>query len=197
MIPGNIMSVPPDVIANWYTVYEPKVIKAIRRRPASAAQLLRVTGAAVATNNVQTVGETVTELLWYHVFASTDAMQKLRGQPFENRQTWYRGSANDLRLNRRIERAAADPAALAEMDAHYETSGRLQVPLVTMHTTLDPIVPSWHEGEYQSKIDASGSTILHYNIYVAQYGHCAFTTSELLQGFLILLHKVDTVGTSR
>ena len=56
-----------------------------------------------------------------------------------------------------------------------------------MHTTLDPIVPAWHEAAYETKVEASGSTILHYNMYVERYGHCSFTTSELLQGFVVLL----------
>jgi hypothetical protein len=44
---------------------------------------------------------------------------------------------------RGVQRFDADPAALLEIGRYYETSGELKVPLVTLHTSGDPIVPYW------------------------------------------------------
>jgi len=191
IIPGNPTNVPDEVIAHWYTTYEPKVIKAIRRAPDRTRQLIRTSGAAVDPDDPSTVEHTVTGLLWYHVFATENAMVKLGGQPFDNSRKLYRGSKNDRRLNRKAFRATADPAALAEIERHYQTTGHLEVPLVTMHTTLDEIIPATHEDLYTRKIRADGSSRLHVNIYVDRYGHCNFTGAELIQGFFILLDMVN------
>jgi pimeloyl-ACP methyl ester carboxylesterase len=191
LIPGNATNVPDEVVANWYSTYESKVIKAIRRAPDRTRQLIKTSGAPVDPNDPSTVEHTVTGLLWYHVFATENAMDKLGGQPFDNSKKFYRGSKNDRRLNRKAFRATADPVPLAEIQRHYQTSGHLEVPLVTMHTTGDEIIPAGHEDLYARKIRADGSAPLHVNIYVDRYGHCNFTATELLQGFFILLDMVD------
>jgi hypothetical protein len=38
-----------------------------------------------------------------------------------------------------------------------KTSGQLSVPLVTLHTTGDPIVPFLHEALYADKVAAAGA----------------------------------------
>jgi len=40
------------------------------------------------------------------------------------------------------------------------------------------------------KIQASGSTALHTLVPIQRYGHCNFTSAELMAGFAILLRKV-------
>ncbi len=190
LIPGNATNVPPEVMADWYSVYEPRVVRAIHLAPDRTRQLIKTSGAAIDPDDPASVEHTVTGLLWYHVFATENATDQLGGQPFDNSRRVYRGSRNDRRLNRKVFRASADPAALAEIDADYQTSGHLEVPLVTMHTTLDEIIPDDHEDLYSRKIRAAGSSRLHVNIYIDRYGHCNFTGPELVTGFLILLDMV-------
>ncbi len=100
------------------------------------------------------------------------------------------GSENDRRLNRLVNRYSADPEALDEIAAHYQTTGSLQSPLVTVHTTDDPIIPYWHEKLYRLKAAAAGSGSLHKNIPISRYGHCSFKASEALAGFVLLFFKV-------
>ena len=86
-----------------------------------------------------------------------------------------------------MDRYHADPRALAAIEADYQTSGRLDAPLVTLHTTADPIVPYWHEPLYSVKALAS-SGLLHANLPVFRYGHCSFKAEEALValGLLVL-----------
>jgi len=71
--------------------------------------------------------------------------------------------------------------------AKYQTSGNLTIPLVNMHTTLDPIVPFWHQTLYTNKVRAKGSTANYTSISVGRYGHCSFYAAEMLLAFNRLL----------
>jgi len=190
VIPGGPMDIPPEVIDQWDSVYEPAVSEAISQKKAAAAQLIHVTGASIDPKVPSSVDETVTGLLWYNVFATNDGVAKLGGLPFDNARRIYTGSRDDLRLNRQVERFEADPAALDEIEAHYQTSGELVSPLVTLHTTGDPIIPYWQVNLYKAKVAASGSQSLFAHIPVRRYGHCEFKTSEVLVGFALLVRKV-------
>ena len=191
VIPGDPTDIPQEVIDNWDTVYEPNIIDAVSANPDATEQLLRVTGAPTDKNDPQTVFQTVVGVLWYNVFGTNDAIEKLGGQPFDNTQRVYAGSDNDVGLNQGVRRVAADPAALAEIEAHYQASGRLRSPVITIHTLGDQIIPYWHEPLYRQKVQASGSGSLHVNIPVNRYGHCNFQVSELLAAFALLLLKTD------
>ena len=106
----------------------------------AALELIGTTGAPVAGNDLRSVAETTVGILWYDVFGIVDARARLGGQPFDNSTRGYTGSSNDAALNAGVQRHTADPAALAAL-ARFQTSGNLQVPLTTVHTTGDPIVP--------------------------------------------------------
>jgi hypothetical protein len=107
---------------------------------------------------------------------------------------------NDFQLNGDIQRCRVDQAALNEIESHYQTSGGLPSPLVTIHTIMDEIVPYWHEPRYRTKVLRSGSNLLHNNVPIVRYGHNNFEVDELLAAFAILVFKVthqDLLATSR
>ncbi len=190
VLPPSPVDIPPGVSAGWESVYGPKIQAAIHDRPHAAEQLLRVTNAPIDPFDPSSIDETVLGILWYNVFATNDGKATLGGQPFDNQRRIYWGSDNDLLLNWRVQRFKADPAPLGGIAAHYQTSDHLRIPLVTMHTTGDPIVPYWHEPIYRSKVLANGSFLLHSNIPILRYGHCNFKASEALVGFGLLVLKV-------
>jgi pimeloyl-ACP methyl ester carboxylesterase len=186
VLPGSPVNIPQEVMADWDTVYVPRIIAALGANPKSTAQLLSVTKASV-TNDPATVGQTVLGILWYNVFATNDAAATLGGQPFDNHNRIYHGSANDLLLNLKIERFTASPTATAAIAAHYETSGKLTMPTVTIHTMGDSIIPYWHETLYTLKTLGAGSYFERTNLATASYGHCAFNSGEILVAFAIVV----------
>jgi pimeloyl-ACP methyl ester carboxylesterase len=190
LIPGSPVNVPEEVIDNWDTVYLPRIRYAIRSKPHATAQLLHVTRAPINRHDPDSIETTILSLLWYNVFATNDGIAKLGGQPFDNTHRLYRGSDNDLQFNRQVQRFRADPAALAAIEAYYQTLGRLASPLITLHATGDPVVPYWHELFYRAKVRASGSSLLHSNIPIFRYGHCNFKVVEMLVAFALLVFKV-------
>ncbi len=190
-LPPSPVNIPSQVTQQWDDVYAPAISQAISDDPHAAGQLLRVTRAAVDPDDPATVEKTILWNLWYNAFATNDARDKLGGQPYSNRHKIYVGSDNDLALNAGVERFSADPNAKLEIQQHYQASGDLQIPVVTMHNLLDPIVPYWHEPFYRQKVMVSGAAFQHVNIPIARYGHCNFTPEEVLAAFGILVFRVE------
>jgi alpha-beta hydrolase superfamily lysophospholipase len=158
LIPSSPVSIPSEVMVDWDTVYVPAITAALAANPSKTAQLIKVMRAQV-TSDPLTVVETVLGALWYNVFATNDAVATLSGQPFDNHDRIYTGSTNDLLLNLRIERFRAAPSALAAIAAQYETSGKLKMPMITLHTTGDPVIPYWQETLYTVKTIAAGTLL--------------------------------------
>jgi pimeloyl-ACP methyl ester carboxylesterase len=189
LIPGDALNPPATSQEEWDARYVPAVTAAFAARPARLDALLRVGHAPFDPNEPQTKIETALGILWYNVFAARDAQAKLGGNPYDNSRRLYLGSGNDFWLNLLVDRFHADPTALAAIEDAYQTTGRLAAPVVTLHTTADPIVPYWHEPLYSWKALRSG--LLHTNLPVFRYGHCRFRAEEALVGLGLLVLKVE------
>jgi hypothetical protein len=189
VIPGSPIAIPPDVIVQWEGRYVAKITRALAANPDAAWQLIRTSRAATdPARPWESLVETTLNLLWYNVFGTNDGASKLKGNPYGNLGRWYWGSGNDLRLNRSVQRFAADPAALANL-IPYETAGNLTRPLVTLHTTGDEIVPFWHELLYAAKARPVDRGSLA-PVPAFRYGHCRFNAAEVLAGFGLLVGQV-------
>jgi pimeloyl-ACP methyl ester carboxylesterase len=174
----------PELIASWDQLYTdqigPDILAPDNRRNLNqwgrVARLIYDPARPRITKE-----ESARGLLGYAVLNLNDAAATLGGFPFGNLSRRYSGSANDADLNARVPRIAADPAALQEMQAHYTTSGQLKVPLVTLHSTRDSLVPYQHERLYIAKTRRAGDfRRRHFNIKTSSYGHCQFTQGEVL-----------------
>jgi pimeloyl-ACP methyl ester carboxylesterase len=193
VLPGTAIDIPDDLRANWESQYAPAVLAALALDPDATGQLLEVTGLAVADATPQSVGTGVIGLLWYNVFGTADARLRLGGQPFDNVGRDYRGSADDAALNAGVARHAADPAARAAI-GRFDVSGGLAVPVVTLHTTADPIVPFLHEGLYGAKVSAAGKAALLDQQSMDRAGHCAFEPLEVQAAFGTLIERVASAS---
>jgi pimeloyl-ACP methyl ester carboxylesterase len=199
LVPGDPTDIPPELIETWDTYYPetvyPEVFGPANRN--ALKQLVRVTRIPFDRGNLGPTLETsVEDVLWYNVFATNNASDVLGGQPFDNADRIYRGSSDDDALNAGIARFAADQAALDEIEANYQTSGELAVPLVTLHTTLDQQVPYWHEKLYLRKTMRSGAwPELHAEYPPTEaYGHCQFVVDDVLGAFDLLVLMVTGGG---
>jgi pimeloyl-ACP methyl ester carboxylesterase len=185
LMPNDTVTIPPSLLQNWDSHYQ-TVIKPAIEDPAKTSlvdQLLKVTSAPFDAAQASTKSDTIEDLLWYNVFSTNDGIQKLGGQPYDNQSRTYSGSNEDALLNQNIKRFKANPAALTEVATYYQTSGKLTVPLVTLHTTGDPVVPYWHVASYQSKTILADNIALHEHFKIERYGHCTFTAFEVIAAF--------------
>jgi pimeloyl-ACP methyl ester carboxylesterase len=189
LVGGSAIAPPVVSQEDWDGTYVPRIAAAFAGRPARLDALLRVSRVAFDPNEPATKVEAALEVLWYNVFAARDVQAKLGGNPYDNSRRLYLGSGQDFRLNLLVDRFHADPGALAAIQEGYQTSGRLAAPLVTLHTTADPVVPYWHEPLYTLKALPSG--LLHANLPVFRYGHCSFRAEEALVALALLVLKVE------
>ncbi len=188
VLPGNGITIPDELIRNWERVYVPRIEAAVTANPLATLQLLSTSKAAFDPQSGQSVLQTIRNLLWYSTFSTNDAAAKLGGNPFGNLFRIYTGSFDDVLLNLSIHRVGIDSATLLTVP-RYQTSGQLTVPLVTMHTTGDEIVPFWHQVLYQEKVRPSGRGRL-LPIAIQRYGHCNFTGLEAAAAFGLLVEQV-------
>jgi hypothetical protein len=186
-LPPDAMDIPDDLINGWDSYYQPLVLSKLAAKPTATAQLITTSKAPVIPTQATTIGETTAGILWYNVFATNDGKDQLGGNPYDNSTRIYGGSLNDRGLNAGVQRFKADAAALNALNA-YNTTGNPGIPLVTLHTTGDPIVPFWHELLYRQKLRANGNNEVS-QISIPRYGHCSFKTNEVLAGFSLMVYK--------
>lgn len=189
IIPGNAVDVPDDVRSRWDQLYVPAIVVALAANYDGALQLIGITGAPVAGNDLQSIAETTVSILWYDVFGMNDARARLGGQPFDNAARIYAGSDDDTALNTGVDRFSADPVALSNL-SRFETTGNLAVPLTLMHTTGDPIVPFSQFETYAEKVSQAGKSAFLDQLPSDRHGHCTFQALEILSAFSALMQKV-------
>lgn len=187
VIPGSPVSAADTLAAaaQWATLSTTAIPHALADA-SKTQQLFRVMGMTLPSDSA-TVVATVLEVLAYNLFGTADAQQELGGQPYDNSARIYIGSSNDILLNLRIKRYKADPAALANVAAKYETTGKLKLPLVTIHTLSDPVIPYWHEPLYTAKTLFAGTLLDRVNLPVSAYGHCNFSSTDILAAFSLMV----------
>lgn len=186
VLPGSAVTIQPDLILNWPS-YETAIRDAVKSQPLATLQLINTAQIPIGLN-FSNAADAIVSVLWYNVFATTDAKVTLYGNPYDNIGRYYTGSFNDFRLNLLVERDHADQPALNSLQ-NYETMGLLVRPLVTLHTLADPVVPFWQETLYAAKVQARGSSGELTEIPVVSYGHCNVTGPQAEVALLALLSK--------
>jgi len=186
--PGeSAINIPPALMINWTTVYEPAVRKAVNANFLATLQLIAAARIPIGLD-LRNAGDAIVDALWYNVFATADAQATLGGNPFDNLGTVYNGSFNNTRLNAKVARFAASPTALTSLQ-QYNTSGLLHDPLVTLHNLADPVVPFWQETLYREKAESTGSLRELVQIPAPRFGHCNVTATEAEAALAALLLK--------
>jgi pimeloyl-ACP methyl ester carboxylesterase len=145
---------------------------------------------------LQSLRASLKEALYYYVVGMQDVLDRGGGQPFDNTAIVYTSSSLSpvemRRLNERVDRFGADFSALAYWSMWYQPTGKVLNPTINLHTLFDPDVPYAHAFLYEQRAVSEGNAGNLLTVPVARYGHCAFTTEEIVGGFGLLLEWVET-----
>ena len=191
VFPFGAADIPPDAYLSWQSTYVPAISAAMAANPSGVAQLFAVTGANYDPANPATAVVTATTLLFYNIWGTNDLIALSGGNPYGNENTIYTGSFNDTLLNASVERVAADQKAVGYVKRFYDTTGKLRVPLVTLHNQYDPAVPYQHEAIYANKVAQRGRSQYLTSFTVPTFGHCAFDSTTVLNAFGLLVSQTQ------
>ena len=95
------------------------------------------------------------------------------------------------RLNRTA-RVSADPAAVAYASRFLTFTGRVRVPVLTLHTIADESTPAQLEEAYLSKVRSAGRSAWLRQLFVGRGIHCNFTTAEIAVALEALRSRITT-----
>jgi pimeloyl-ACP methyl ester carboxylesterase len=111
-----------------------------------------------------------------------------------NRGTYDLGPLSDVtdeEFNRDVIRLPIREDLLAGFTEGAETTGNLQMPLLTLHSTGDGQVPIEQAQIYRQRVDDAGRGDLLVQHVIRDPGHCGFTTTEQEAGFEALVAWVE------
>jgi dienelactone hydrolase len=98
----------------------------------------------------------------------------------------------DLATLANAPRILPDLAAVLYMARYVSFTGRLRTPLMTIHTTGDPLVPVQVQQAYDDTTDDAGRGWLLRQAFVHRAGHCTFTTGEMLAALRTVERRAAT-----
>jgi hypothetical protein len=98
---------------------------------------------------------------------------------------------DDLHALARAPRVKADPAAAAYFARNIVYDGRLDVPVLSIHTTGDGLVVVPHEHAYADAVRRAGDRALLRQLYIERPGHCTFSDAEMLSALGALTRRLD------
>jgi pimeloyl-ACP methyl ester carboxylesterase len=211
VLPGNVISVPetPPTLDE----VKARVISAVAANPlglfaiASSAQTpLAFAPIGDITNPSSPafqslVGSLVTAL-YYQLIGTPDALDRTHGHsPFENRDRAYTVGTPVIAhpaiasmiaaANEGVQRFEMTPDARNYLEQYYVPSGRLEIPVVSVHNFWDPLVPFFHEPALATTVAAAGASDMLWQQGVPNYGHCNFPTSLVVGSFQKLVNWVE------
>jgi hypothetical protein len=74
----------------------------------------------------------------------------------------------------------AQPGGIQYLGDYYRPHGTLSIPLLTLHTTMDPDVPFFHEAALAKIVAAARTSKWLAQQSVQRYGHCNVTPAEVM-----------------
>jgi pimeloyl-ACP methyl ester carboxylesterase len=100
--------------------------------------------------------------------------------------------ASDLATLKGAQRIAADPAALTYLSNNIIYNGQVPIPVLTMHTTGDGLVPVEDERAYKTVVSEAHDSAMLKETFVHRAGHCEFSPAETITALQTLDLRVTT-----
>ncbi len=130
----------------------------------------------------------VAEVLGFGQFVLKESTDWLGGLPVGNEKTIYDGFGfADTCLNKNILRYSANPSAEEYAIEYYSPNGKIQDPVISLHTNYDEILPVSNYNYYEQATIINHTSHLYVQKYVIRDGHCLFEDEEVANAFDQLL----------
>ncbi|HEX6059039.1 MAG TPA: hypothetical protein VFZ11_08490 [Gemmatimonadaceae bacterium] len=207
VLQGSAFEIPEGY--NLTAADQGRIIQAVMANPAGLAVIASTAQTPLEFSfgpNMQT--EMLTSLIYalrYHARGADNVLPLVNGKlPFDNTATTYAPRAGFPALvppaqlagalawiNASVPRWQVSPGAERYMERHYTPTGRVEVPIVTLHNRWDPLVPYFHEGLFAAAVGAAGTQSLVEQRTVDSFGHCNLSVDDVVGAFESLVSKAD------
>lgn len=136
--------------------------------------------------------QTILRVLGFHWYAAEDLFDRTHGhQLYDNLDVAYTSCAPGV--NGAVARYTSTADAENFMRQHYEPTGVLRVPVLTLHALHDPEVPSGHELLLKERVVAAGYARNLVQRLPDRYGHTeVFPPDEVLDAFDDLMSWLES-----
>jgi pimeloyl-ACP methyl ester carboxylesterase len=98
----------------------------------------------------------------------------------------------DLQAVNAAARIKAKPSSVAYLERNVIFNGKIDIPVLTLHTKGDGLVVVEDERAYKDVIDDEHNSAFLRQVYVHRAGHCEFTPAETVIAFAALVSRLDT-----
>lgn len=194
-IPGSLFDVPEGV------PFDPNWVLAAISTPEGQQKLpillafAAARGLPIGPGNEPVEG--LIRALGFHWMGAMDLFDRTHGRVlYDNANVVYTApgvpQATVDEVNAGIARYDATADAEAYLDRCYEPSGRIQVPVFTLHGTRDPNVPIFHEQLFAEKVARQGRSQFLHQRSVAVFGHVVYPADAIPQAFLDLVNWMNS-----
>jgi pimeloyl-ACP methyl ester carboxylesterase len=180
VIPGDVLHVPPMEYSASSPVVK-AIVAAIIAEPQKAVALASVDQIELPYRTLTELVLSIVRPIGYNIRGTNDILARTGGQsPYGNIGVWYTGLAlYDPVINAGVGRFVARDAGIRYLDDYYRPHGTLRIPLLTLHTTMDPDVPFTHEAALAKIVAAARSSKWLAQQSVQRYGHCNVSPAEV------------------
>lgn len=173
---------------------------AIQGNPNGFGALASIDQTALAGLNANEMVTTLLRVLGLHALEANDLVERTHGHPlFDNSGTTYTSAALPApvlaAVNGGVARYESTPDARNWLAHNYEPTGRLRIPMVTLHKRHDWLVPSAQDAAYARIVAAAGNSGMLRQRTVDDYGHCEFSGQATIGAFLEMVTWVNTEVT--
>lgn len=104
--------------------------------------------------------------------------ERTGGNAFDNTDTIYSGTDDDIKLNREIPRHAADSKSVEYLRQWVTMTGEISDPVLAVHTIVDDLIPPPIANAYGQLTALAGTSDLYVQSWTGGKTHCAFTEEE-------------------
>lgn len=152
-----------------------RIERAMKKNPEAAESIHRLFGVASEASFADVIASTTSDL--------RELQQRAGGNPFGNANFIYTGSLDDAALNRGVARYQADAQAARYLSRWYTPSGKLERPLLAVHTIGDPLVPASSAFDYALIARRAGHEDQFVQQFVDAEGHCTIGDGRIVRAF--------------
>jgi pimeloyl-ACP methyl ester carboxylesterase len=97
----------------------------------------------------------------------------------------------DLDALKDAARITANPDSVDYLEQNIIFNGRINFPVLTLHTTGDGLVSNQNESAYRDVVDEAGNQRLLRRTFVHRAGHCTFTPAETITALQNLIERLN------